>query len=193
MQSFAMFTRACTLLLVLLFNIYLVSASPALPSSSEEVLVKRTTPEFPDNIPSCGICAGNYSSISSCAAAVPVLQNFTTVIFNPGAFIDVIKCACTDTFQAAYPQCVDCFERTNQTALLNDDNLAGTLEGLRTVCGTVSTTVSNTSATDNETVPTATPAESSAALPLTIGGYSPHPTLFAMLLCGVTLGVTLVL
>jgi len=29
------------------------------------------------------------------------------IIFNPGAFIDIIKCACTDTFQSAYPQCAD--------------------------------------------------------------------------------------
>ncbi|VDB95412.1 unnamed protein product [Peniophora sp. CBMAI 1063] len=188
-----MLAHACTTIIVLLFNLVLVSASPLLPSSSKEVLVKRTTPDFPDDVPSCGICSQNYNSISSCAAAVPVLQNFTTVLFNPGAFIDVIKCACTDTFQAAYPQCVDCFERTNQTALLNDDNLDGTLEGLRTVCGTVSTTVSNTTTTDNETVPTLTPSESSAASPLAVGGESLSRTHLAMLLGGLLFGISLVL
>lgn len=29
------------------------------------------------------------------------------VIANPGAFISVIKCSCTDTFQSVFPQCVD--------------------------------------------------------------------------------------
>jgi len=37
-------------------------------------------------------------------------------------FIDVIQCACTDTFQSAYPQCVDCFTQTNQTAFLVPQN-----------------------------------------------------------------------
>ncbi len=29
------------------------------------------------------------------------------IIFNPGAFVDVIQCSCTETFQAVFPQCVD--------------------------------------------------------------------------------------
>jgi hypothetical protein len=29
------------------------------------------------------------------------------IIYNPGAFIDVIQCSCTETFSAAFPQCVD--------------------------------------------------------------------------------------
>lgn len=40
------------------------------------------------------------------------------MIYNPTRFIEVIQCACTDTFQSAYPQCVDCFTQTNQTAFL---------------------------------------------------------------------------
>ena len=79
MHSLTMLTRVCAAFLILLLNISLVLASPVQPSSSEGVLAKRTTPNFPSDIPSCGICAGNYSSISSCAAAVPVLQNFTMV------------------------------------------------------------------------------------------------------------------
>ena len=65
------------------------------------------TPSFPPDPPSCPKCAESFGSINSCAAAAPVLANFSMVIFNPGAFIDIIKCACTDTFQAAYPQCAD--------------------------------------------------------------------------------------
>jgi hypothetical protein len=79
--------------------------------------------------PSCPKCAPSWPNINSCAAACPVFSNFSMVyndpldllfhrtpayknpvqqiIFNPGAFIDVIKCSCTDTFQAAFPQCVD--------------------------------------------------------------------------------------
>lgn len=30
---------------------------------------------------------------------------FTQIIFNPGAFIDVIECACTDTFQSGMSKC----------------------------------------------------------------------------------------
>lgn len=33
---------------------------------------------------------------------------------NPAAWYAVIKCGCADVFQAAYPQCVDCFVQTNQ-------------------------------------------------------------------------------
>ena len=65
------------------------------------------TPKFPSDIPSCPICEENYSSISGCADAAPVLANFTMVIFSPAAFVDVIECACTDTFRSVYPQCVD--------------------------------------------------------------------------------------
>lgn len=31
------------------------------------------------------------------------------MIYNPAAWYAVIKCGCADTFQSAYPQCVDCF------------------------------------------------------------------------------------
>ena len=76
-------------------------------------------PYFPNDPPSCPICAQNYDGISSCAQAAPVLANASMVrsvfalvpitqadvyraqiLFNPGAFIDVIKCACTDSFQS---------------------------------------------------------------------------------------------
>ncbi|KAI0742912.1 hypothetical protein C8Q80DRAFT_1356470 [Daedaleopsis nitida] len=104
---------------------------------------KRTDdePQFPDEPPSCPICAENYGNIDSCAQAAPVLQNFTMIIFNPGAFIDVIKCACVDTFQSTYPQCVDCFIRTNQSHFLNDDSdeLPSVVDGMRKICALEST------------------------------------------------------
>ncbi|THH07602.1 hypothetical protein EW145_g3272 [Phellinidium pouzarii] len=114
-----------------------------------------STPSFTASPPSCPLCAQNYANINSCAAAAPVLANFTTVIFNPGAFIYVIKCACTDTFQSAYPQCVDCFTQTNQTAFLSasPSALPSIVTGIRNVCAVESTLLGNASAADGETTP----------------------------------------
>jgi len=48
----------------------------------------------------------------------------------------VIECACTNTFQSAYPQCVDCFEQTNQTCFLEppSGNLSSVITGMRQIC-----------------------------------------------------------
>ncbi|KAF8346518.1 hypothetical protein F5887DRAFT_824110, partial [Amanita rubescens] len=113
-------------------------------------------PQFPDSPPSCPICAQNYGSISSCAQAAPVLANISMVLFNPGAFIDVIKCACTDTFQAVFPQCVDCFIQTNQTDVLNDPNLPNLVNNIRTVCSFTSTVLSNKTTSSAIASPTQT-------------------------------------
>ncbi|ETW84868.1 hypothetical protein HETIRDRAFT_247730, partial [Heterobasidion irregulare TC 32-1] len=92
----------------------------------------------------------NYDSISSCAEAAPVLANVSMIIFNPGAFIDVIKCACTDTFQSVFPQCADCFERTNQTDVLDTPDLPSVVSGMRQVCSLASALLGNVSETDGE-------------------------------------------
>ncbi|KAG6910388.1 hypothetical protein DXG01_011103 [Tephrocybe rancida] len=120
-------------------------------------LQQRTVPFFPDTPASCPICAQNYDGINSCAAAAPLLTNFTNVIFNPGAFIDVIKCACTDTFQSAYPQCVDCFTQTNQTQVLNYDtaNLPSLVGNIRKICSLESSLLGNVSETNGEVTPVA--------------------------------------
>lgn len=58
-------------------------------------------------------------------------------MYSPLLFIDVIQCACADTFQSAYPQCVDCFEQTNQTAFLepsNGANLSTIVTNIRSIC-----------------------------------------------------------
>ncbi|KAJ3806764.1 hypothetical protein F5876DRAFT_9150, partial [Lentinula aff. lateritia] len=91
-------------------------------------------PTFPSFPASCPICEANYSSIQNCAEAAPVLANFTTIIFNPGAFIAVIQCSCTETFQSIFPQCVDCFEQTNQTDVLGAPDLPSVLQGMRNIC-----------------------------------------------------------
>ncbi|KAI0698203.1 hypothetical protein C8T65DRAFT_661056 [Cerioporus squamosus] len=128
-------------------------------------------PQFPDQPPSCPICAENFDSIDSCAQAAPVLQNFSMIIFNPGAFIDVIKCACADTFQSTYPQCVDCFIQTNQTQYLNSSDLPAVVDGMRKICALESTLLGGVATADGEVTPTssipvATPTSSNAAVPL---------------------------
>lgn len=80
-------------------------------------------------------------------------QIYSQIIFNPGAFIDVIKCACVDTFQSVFPQCVDCFLRTGQENVLNTPNLPGVVDGMRKVCAVESALLGNVSAVNGETTP----------------------------------------
>ncbi|RPD63369.1 hypothetical protein L226DRAFT_559309 [Lentinus tigrinus ALCF2SS1-7] len=153
---------------------YLNDFAPVSPRGDSEVgLASRTDgePQFPDQPPSCPICAQNFDSIDGCAQAAPVLQNFSMIIFNPGAFIDVIKCACTDTFLSAYPQCVDCFIQTNQTQFLNSSDLPAVVDGMRKICALESTLLGGVATADGEVTPTsslaaATPTSSNAAVPL---------------------------
>ncbi|KAI0246769.1 hypothetical protein BJV78DRAFT_113620 [Lactifluus subvellereus] len=169
----AALVRVC-LFLITFSTMQSVLASPL--SSCQPVVVMRQTvqPYFPDTPVSCPICAKGYPSINSCAQAAPVLANFTAVIFNPGAFFDVIKCSCTDTFQSVFPQCADCFERTNQTAILDTPNLPSLVNSIREVCASASSLLGNVSNTDGETTlsPTgfaagtaSTPAASAASGP----------------------------
>jgi len=137
-------------------------------------LERGAEPYFPDTPPSCPICEKDYPNINSCAQACPVLANFSMIIFNPSAFIDVIKCSCTDTFQAAYPQCVDCFIKTDQEDLLNSKDLPSVVEGMRRICAMESVLLGNvsgangyfTSTTSSTLVPTASSMPISGAVPL---------------------------
>ncbi|KAF7369805.1 hypothetical protein MVEN_00313100 [Mycena venus] len=108
----------------------LVGASPY--ASWDASLRRRndTEPQFPSSPPSCG----NYDNIKLCITVIPVVANFTTVIANPGSFVDVLTCGCSDTFNATFPQCVDCFEDTNQQAVLNISDPDAVLTGLTKVC-----------------------------------------------------------
>ncbi|RDB17753.1 hypothetical protein Hypma_001079 [Hypsizygus marmoreus] len=163
--------RFSTLFALFSYLGFLATASPTIRSFGEESLAvrlqPRTEPFFPETPASCPICAQNYGSINSCAAAAPVLSNFTNIIFNPGAFIDVIKCACADTFQSAYPQCVDCFIQTNQSEVLNynTQDLPGIVSGMRKICGLESSLLGNVSETNGEVTHTTTaaPTPTSAA------------------------------
>ncbi|RXW16854.1 hypothetical protein EST38_g9002 [Candolleomyces aberdarensis] len=94
----------------------------------------------------------DYDSIRSCAEAAPVFENFTNVIFNPGAFIDTIQCACADTFKAVFPQCVDCsFIQTGQEEVIMGHDLPTVVEGIRRVCAVSSSLLGNVTATNNAT------------------------------------------
>lgn len=140
-------------------------AAPRVPSKLAPALRPRTVdPQFPNQPPSCPICAQNYDSISSCAQVAPVLANVSMIIFNPGAFINVIQCACTDTFQSVFPQCADCFQKTNQSDVLDAPDLPSVVSGMRNICALASTLFGNVSGVDNETTSTtASPAPTTSA------------------------------
>jgi len=150
---------------LLMFSL-LASVSPVLSlslpySGGSPILHRRTTPYFPSDPPSCPICEQDYSNINSCAQASPVLANLSMIIFNPGAFIDVLKCACTDTFRSGFPQCVDCFDRTNQTWVYGEDaSLPTVVNNLRDACAFASTIIGNVASTDSEL-----PSSTSTSLP----------------------------
>ena len=97
------------------------------------------------------------------------------VLFNPGAFIDAIQCACTETFQAVFPQCVDCFQRTNQTDVLETPDLGSVLNGMREICALASTLFGDVASANGELsqtasstpTPTPDPAAEGAAMQVT--------------------------
>jgi len=116
----------------------------------ESGLSKRT--EFPDYPPSCKLCEKNYVNIQSCANASVVFSDPAVIIFDPTKFVDVVECACTDTFQSAYPQCVDCFSLTNQTAFLvpQNGNLSSVITGMRQICAMLSTLFGGVASTNSQ-------------------------------------------
>lgn len=71
--------------------------------------------------------------------ASAVFANATSIFNNPVGYINVIKCACTDTFQAVYPQCLDCFQQTDQCYYLGTDpqgtGAGNVVTNLRNICG----------------------------------------------------------
>lgn len=95
-------------------------------------------PTFPASIASCQKCEPNYPKISSCAMASSAFQNGTTIFSDPTKYYSIIKCACADTFQAAYPQCLDCFQHTNQCWYLGTDpqgsQAPAIISNMRSIC-----------------------------------------------------------
>ncbi|KAK7055502.1 hypothetical protein R3P38DRAFT_2847420 [Favolaschia claudopus] len=127
-----LFIAAAILPLLALF----ASASPYAPQDS---LWRRTDdasgdPQFPQSPASCGVCSQHYDDIKLCLSVVPVVANFSFVISHLGNFTNVVTCGCDGTFNATFPQCVDCFQNTGQQAVLNMDDPQAVITGLEKVC-----------------------------------------------------------
>ncbi|KAJ7730259.1 hypothetical protein DFH07DRAFT_849206 [Mycena maculata] len=139
----------------------LATASPH-PSRDNSLQLRQDDsddPQFPASPASCGECEENYDSIKLCISVAPVMANFSTVIANPGSFISVITCACTEPFKSTFPQCVDCFENTGQEAVLNMSDPDDVIAGINKVCALESAVFgigSSSSSSDTDTDATAT-------------------------------------
>jgi len=161
--------------------------------AADHALFLRADPVFPNQPPSCPICSRNYWNINSCSQAAPVLANFSMIIFNPGAFIDVIRCACTDTFQSTYPQCVDCFILTNQTQFLDPStdgqNLPAVVDGMRRICALQSVLLGGAATADGQVTPTSTRRASAPTTSSAATNAQPYPLHKPIL---VTLAIALV-
>ncbi|KAG7087749.1 hypothetical protein E1B28_013690 [Marasmius oreades] len=170
----------------------IVQASPTpelipIPHLSNALQQRTTPPQFPDTPPSCPICQKDYDKINNCAQAAPVLANFSMIIFNPGAFINVIQCSCTETFQSVFPQCVDCFIRTNQTDVLQAPSLPDVLQGMQKICALSSSLLGGVASANGE-IPSST--TSSAPTPTSNGVRRTSPNLSVIVttmvvLCGI--------
>ncbi|KAJ7042956.1 hypothetical protein C8F04DRAFT_58290 [Mycena alexandri] len=128
----------------------------------------------------------NYDNIKLCMSLVPIMANSSTVIANPGSFIDVLTCGCTEPFKSTFPECVDCFENTNQDAVLNITDVDAVMQGLTKVCalegaifgiGTSSSTTSaNVASTptsaDGASTPTSSTPSSGGVLRIPLSGLA---------------------
>ncbi|KAJ7271094.1 hypothetical protein C8J57DRAFT_1320692 [Mycena rebaudengoi] len=111
----------------------------ASPYSAGTLAVQRRAdniedPTFPDSPESCGVCEEKYDSIKLCISVAPIMKDFTSVITNPGSFINVITCACSEPFKTTFPNCVTCFKATNQTEVLNMPDPDSVIAGINKVC-----------------------------------------------------------
>ncbi|KAG8689078.1 hypothetical protein FRC08_011129 [Ceratobasidium sp. 394] len=103
------FSMVAALCVLVLFQ-NLVTFTFAVPAPTPVIAThidKRTAPYFPEYPPSCPKCQADFDNINSCAQASEALADPQTIILDPVGFYDLIKCSCTDTFQSAFPQCVD--------------------------------------------------------------------------------------
>jgi hypothetical protein len=99
-----------------------------------EALQKRT--HFPDYPPSCQICEPHFSEINACANASVIFADVQSILVSPLSFLGEITCACSSTFQYYFPQCVDCFELTNQTVYIepSNGNMSSIVQGVHDIC-----------------------------------------------------------
>ncbi|KDR78271.1 hypothetical protein GALMADRAFT_245362 [Galerina marginata CBS 339.88] len=179
--------RFLTIIAIFAFLSLQITASPSRLAQSL-ALQRRTDPTFPPSPPSCPICEQGYPNIQGCAQAAPVLANFSMIIFNPGAFIDVIKCACADTFQSVFPQCVDCFIQTNQTQVLDTSNLPGIVAAIRNVCAIESTLLGNVSGVDASLTATPRPPAPTSTSAAVVFTENSTGRIFALLAISLFMG-----
>jgi len=153
-------------------------AALARPAATPTFVARDAEPTWPASPPSCYICEASYPEINSCAQAAVIFANVSLILYNPASFITTIECACTDTFQSAYPQCVDCFEQTNQTDFLNAnmDQIPSIVQGIRQICALGSTLFGGVVATNGEQVggtPTVVPSPTAVnSAPILLPGAS---------------------
>ncbi|QRV75516.1 hypothetical protein RhiJN_03531 [Ceratobasidium sp. AG-Ba] len=135
------------------------------PTLSVPTLEKRTKPYFPEYPPSCPKCQAEFDNINSCADASAALADPQSIILNPSGFYDLIKCSCTDTFQSAFPQCVDCFIQTNQTSVLdaNTADLPSVVSGMREVCSLASVLLGGVASANSQVASSTSSAPTAAA------------------------------
>ncbi|KAH7106616.1 hypothetical protein BKA62DRAFT_766146 [Auriculariales sp. MPI-PUGE-AT-0066] len=165
----------------------------AAPSPTE--LVPRSEPTFPAYPPSCYLCQPDYANINSCAEAAPVFENFSSIIRNPLGSIAMIECACTDTFQSAYPQCADCFIQTNQTQYLNStqEGVPKIIEGIRNICSIASTILGHPVGNNGEaegSTPISVPSPTGGATTSARADHAPTVLLGLVGVLGVFAGVS---
>jgi len=183
-RSFLIVVRVCLFLIAFSLTSSVWASPLSSPYRLAAVARQTVEPYFPSTPPSCPICAKDYPSISTCAQAAPALANLSSVLFNPGAFIDVIKCSCTDTFQSVFPQCVDCFEKTNQTAVLDTPDLPSLVKSIRQVCAFASSLFGNVSNSNGETTPSTTGAAASTRAPSTAPPRALPDTTVSLVIAG---------
>ncbi|KAF9194526.1 AMP deaminase [Haplosporangium sp. Z 767] len=117
------------------------TATPHSDSSAQAAgqLPLPTTPaDFPQNIPSCSTCYGMYPTLSRCNVIAntntfPITNNTTHESLLP-----FLKCICTFKALDTYPDCVDCFKRTQQTIQLNvlrAYHLSNYMDAFQQLCG----------------------------------------------------------
>ncbi|KAG8740663.1 hypothetical protein FRC10_004073 [Ceratobasidium sp. 414] len=93
------------------------------------------------------------------------------IILDPVGFYDLIKCSCTDTFQSAFPQCVDCFVQTNQTTVLDTGthDLPSIVNGMRQICSLASVLLGGAAAANSQVASSSTIAPTPTATSGSVG------------------------
>jgi hypothetical protein len=95
-----------------------------------------TQPYFDPSIPSCVACEKDYGKLNSCSASWQTFRSLSDAIMNPVGFIDVVKCACGDSFRRVYSLCIECFAKTGQTNTVFNTNVPPSVEDIRSMCQT---------------------------------------------------------